>query len=101
MTSKTAPPASREPTPGRRDRHTGSLRRRSGSAIWQAGYYHHGELVEETTGTADLAKAKRYLRERLRTAGTTTFITPNQTKILFEDLADLARADHTKQYGDC
>ena len=77
----------------RRDRGTGSLRLRGG--IYQVRYWHNGQKIEESTHTADLGKAKRFLRNRLRTAGTPAFIGPQAERVTFADLKAGILHDYT------
>src|SRR6267378_4292605 len=76
-----------------RDRGTGSLRLRGG--VYQVRYWHNGKKVEESTHTGDLGKAKKYLRDRLRTANTPAFIGPQAEKITFTDLKAGILHDYT------
>jgi integrase len=41
--------------------------------------------------------AQAFLRERLRTAGTPTFVPPQAQRVRFEDLMDLMRSDHARK----
>ncbi|TMB22558.1 MAG: site-specific integrase [Deltaproteobacteria bacterium] len=77
----------------RRDRGSGSLRLRGG--IYQARYFHNGHKVEESTKTSDLGKAKRFLRNRLRTAGTPSFVGPQAERVTFADLKAGILHDYT------
>jgi integrase len=67
-----------------RERGSGSLRLRGG--IYQARYWHNGVKIEESTKTDDLAKAQRFLRNRLKTAGTPDFLGPQAEAVTFADL---------------
>jgi len=76
----------------KRPRGTGSKRLRG--RVWQLRYWHDGELIEESTGTSNEAVADRMLRDRLRTAGTPTFVGPKAEKVSFGDLEGLITRDY-------
>jgi integrase len=78
-----------------RPRHTGSLRLRRN--VWWARYYHNGKLVEVSTKETDEAKARKVLRDKLRTAGTPHFVAPTAERVTFEDLCNLKRDDHLEK----
>src|SRR5439155_22346261 len=56
---------------------------------------HNGQKVEESTHTGDLGKAKKFLRDRLRTAGTPGFIGPQAERVMFADLKAGILHDYT------
>src|SRR5882724_1860481 len=76
-----------------RARGTGSLRQRGG--VWWLRYWHAGKRIEESTKTVDLAKAKRFLRDRMRTVGTPSFVGPQAEKVMFTDLEKSILHDYT------
>jgi hypothetical protein len=78
-----------------RPRHTGSLRKRRN--VWWARYYHNGTLIEVSTKETDEAKARKVLRDRLRTAGTPAFVPPATGRLPFNVLCDLLRKDYRRK----
>ncbi len=78
-----------------RPRHTGSLRLRRN--VWWARYYHNGKLVEVSTHQTDKEKARKVLRDKLRTAGTPQFVAPAAERVTFEDLCELIRRDYVEK----
>jgi site-specific recombinase XerD len=78
-----------------RTRHSGSLRLRR--RVWWARYYHQGELIERSTKQTDESKARRVLRDFLRTADTPAFIPPTADQVRFETLCALLRRDYRRK----
>jgi hypothetical protein len=76
-----------------RERGSGSLRLRGG--IYQARYWHNGQKIEESTKTSDLARARKFLRGRLKTAGTPEFLGPQAERVTFADLKAGILHDYT------
>ncbi len=77
----------------KRERGSGSLRLRSG--IYQARYWNGSKKIEESTHTSDPAKARAFLRNRLKTAGTPSFVGPQAERVTFVDLKALILHDYT------
>jgi integrase len=75
----------------------GRIFRRKQSASWWIAYYHNGDEIRESAKTSSERKAQAFLRERLRTADTPAFVTPQAQRLRFEDLMDVLRADHTRK----
>jgi integrase len=79
----------------KRERGSGSLRLRG--SIWHLRYYHQGQLVEESSKTADEAQARKLLRQRLKDADTERHEPPQARKVTFDELADLVQRDYTRK----
>src|SRR5262249_37942575 len=75
----------------------GRIFRRKQTASWWLSYYHNGEEILESARTSSERKAQALLRERLRTADTAAFVTPQAQRLRFEDLMDILRADHARK----
>jgi hypothetical protein len=66
---------------------------RRGRVYWIA-YYHRGEEIRESAGSDRESDARRLLRERLRTAGTTAFTDPKVERVTFDELAEAYLRDY-------
>jgi integrase len=66
---------------------------RRGRVYWIA-YYHRGEEIRESAGSERESDARRLLRERLRTAGTTAFTDPKVERVTFDELAEAYLRDY-------
>ncbi len=64
-----------------------------GRVYWIA-YYHRGKEIRESAESERENDALRLLRERLRTAGTTTFTDPKVERVTFDELADAYLRDY-------
>lgn len=63
--------------------------------MWQLRYRHNGHKIEESTKTGDERKARRLLRDRLRTAGTPDFLGPQAERVSWADLKAGILYDYT------
>jgi integrase len=64
-----------------------------GRVYWIA-YYHRGEEIRESANSEREGDARRLLRERLRTAGTTAFTDPKVERVTFDELAEAYLRDY-------
>ncbi len=64
-----------------------------GGVCWIA-YYHRGKEKRESVGSDKESEARRMLRERLRTAGTTAFTDPKVERVTFDELAEAYLRDY-------
>ena len=64
-----------------------------GGVYWIA-YYHRGKEKRESVGSDKESDARRMLRERLRTAGTTAFTDPKVERVTFDELAEAYLRDY-------
>jgi len=71
-----------------RTRGSGSLFRQKTSSVWWVKYYRSGHSFRESTGTTDLAKAKRFLGKRLAEIATGTFNGLEVERVTITELAD-------------
>src|SRR5262245_37954668 len=84
----------------KRERGSGSLRLRGG--IFWLRYRHAGERVEESSGIRDDGTeaarnaALRLLRQKTKVADTPAFVPPAATKLMFEHLCEMLRADYRR-----
>jgi integrase len=88
--------------PPRRVRGDGSLRlvnKPGRTPIWYARWYHRGRRVEQSTGfgETDRTKALKFLRAKLKDAGTPRYVAPQAERLRFEALCDLIRRDYERK----
>ncbi|HLK13154.1 MAG TPA: tyrosine-type recombinase/integrase [Candidatus Binatia bacterium] len=62
--------------------------------VWWLGYYHRGRYIRESLKTTDAKKAERLRQRKLKLVNTPHFVTPEQEKLTFDDLAELLRTDY-------
>lgn len=73
-------------TEKRRQRGTGSIFRRRGCSRFSIQYYRGGQLIRESTGSADKKVAEQKLARRLAQITTGTFAGPQVEKLRVEEL---------------
>src|SRR5262245_23144253 len=77
----------------------GSLFLRKGSANWLYQYFWKGTLHEESTGTTDLKKARKFVKDRREKSaadrqGLRRYVPASQQKVTVSQLLDSLEADY-------